>query len=81
MGLESPLMDTQPPIYDYVMAQLRAKRIRQWQIAAESGVPYSTLIKIAQGKIKEPSVHSIQRLADYFRKVSPADTAPHQEAA
>jgi len=61
-------MDTTPPIYDFVMAQLRAKRIPQRKIAADSGVPFSTLTKIAQGQIKEPSVHSIQKLADYFAK-------------
>lgn len=61
-------MDTKTPIYDFVMAQLRAKRIPQRKIAADSGVPFSTLTKIAQGQIKEPSVHSIQKLADYFAK-------------
>jgi transcriptional regulator with XRE-family HTH domain len=59
-------MDTKPPIYDFVMAQLRSRRVPQRKVAAESGVPFSTLTKIAQGQIKEPSVHSIQKLADYF---------------
>lgn len=59
-------MDTNTPIYDFVMAQLRSRRIPQRKVAAESGVPFSTLTKIAQGQIKEPSVHSIQKLANYF---------------
>jgi transcriptional regulator with XRE-family HTH domain len=55
-------------LYDYVMAQLRSKRIPQRQAARESGVPFSTLCKIAQGDVTDPSVHTVQRLADYFAK-------------
>lgn len=74
-------MSKEQSLYDYVMEQFRAKRITQQRVAYESGVPYSTLIKIAQGHHKAPSVHTIQKLADYFRKVSPQDTAPEKEAA
>ena len=59
-------MDTSIDIYSYVMAHLRAKRIPQRQVATESGVPFSTVSKIAQGSVKEPSVHTVQRLFDYF---------------
>lgn len=59
-------MERQSPIYDYVMAQFRAKRIAQRKVAEESGVPFSTVAKIAQGHIKDPSVHTVQKLADYF---------------
>lgn len=62
------VMITSPPLYDFVMANLRAKAITQRAIAAGSGVPYSTVTKIAQGSVKEPSVHTVQRLADYFAK-------------
>jgi transcriptional regulator with XRE-family HTH domain len=55
-------------LYDYVMAHLRSKRIPQRQAARESGVPFSTLCKIAQGDVTDPSVHTVQRLADYFAK-------------
>lgn len=50
------------------MEQLRSKRIPQRQAARESGVPFSTLCKIAQGDVIDPSVHTVQRLADYFAK-------------
>lgn len=69
------------PIYEVVMRDLRSRRIPQREVAVGAGVPYSTLQKIAQGQIKEPSVHAVQRLYDYFRKVSPADTAVEKEAA
>jgi transcriptional regulator with XRE-family HTH domain len=54
-------------MYDYVMAQFDARRITQRQVADDSGVPFSTVCKIAQRSVKEPSVHTIQRLFDYFK--------------
>ena len=72
-------MITSTPIYEFVMAKLRAKTIPQRTVAAGSGVPYSTLTKIAQGSIKAPSVHHVQRLADYFAKQAPASQADHIE--
>ena len=64
-------MDTQPPLYEFVMGHLRSKRIPQRQVAEATGIPFSTLTKIAQGQVKDPSVHNIQRLADYFRTTLP----------
>lgn len=76
-------MDTQTSMYDYVMARLAEKRVPQRTVAVGSGVPFSTLTKIAQGNIKAPNVHHVQALFDYFAKVGAGDTAPetHQEAA
>lgn len=67
---------TIPPmnIYDYVVACLAAKQIRQRQVALESGVPFSTVTKIAQGVVSDPSVHTVQKLYDYF--VSQRATVP-----
>ena len=86
MAIDCQPMTTSPlPIYDFVMARLRAKVFTQRQIAAGSGVPFSTLAKIAQGSVKEPSVHTIQRLADYFAAIDqaaePAVRQPPQQAA
>ena len=53
-------------IYDYVVACLAAKQIPQRQVARESGVPFSTVTKIAQGVVSDPSVHTVQKLYDYF---------------
>lgn len=79
MGIESVLiMNTSPNLYDYVMGHLSAKRVTQKRIARESGVPFSTVTKIAQGIVKDPSVHTIQRLADYFSR---NEVDQQQEAA
>ena len=74
-------MNTQLPIYDFVMANLRAHRVPQRRVAVESGVPFSTLTKIAQGQTKHPSVHSIQALADYFQKLGVDNTVPITQEA
>lgn len=81
-----------PPInlYAYVLACLRQKRIRQRAIAAGSGVPFSTVTKIAQGSVRDPSVHTVQRLYDWFRaqgcevteeELASATAEPQQEVA
>lgn len=65
-GFSMQGMTELPNLYDYVMACLRAREIPQRVVADESGVPFSTVTKIAQGAVKDPSVHTVQRLADYF---------------
>lgn len=56
-----------------------ALRKGHWrQVVKESGVPYDTLCKIAQGRV-DPGVSRVQRLLDYFRQ-HPFDkaTAPRR---
>jgi transcriptional regulator with XRE-family HTH domain len=61
-------MNSNQTLYEQVMTDLRSKRIPQRQIALGSGVPFSTVCKIAQGSVKDPGVHTIQRLADFFSR-------------
>lgn len=74
-------MDIPPNLYAYVMACLRAREIPQRAVAAGSGVPFSTVAKIAQGNVTDPSVHTVQKLADYFAAKGINPTAQHHEAA
>ena len=55
------------PILTYVLRHLRAAR-GQRRIAAETGVPYSTLTKIIQGRTSNPGVQHVQALYDYFQE-------------
>ena len=56
----------QVPLLAYVTRQL-AKRHGEWPAIAEAtGVPYSTICKVAQGVHADPRVSTVQRLADYF---------------
>jgi transcriptional regulator with XRE-family HTH domain len=48
------------------LACLAAKAIPQRQVAEGAGVPFSTVTKIAQGVVTDPSVHTVQKLHDYF---------------
>lgn len=63
-------------MYAFVLECLRAQTIPQRQVAEESGVPFSTLAKLAQGSVKSPSVHTVQKLFDYFTARSPIAPAP-----
>ena len=68
-------------LYAYVMVCFRARAIPQRTVAAESGVPFSTVAKIAQGGVTNPSVHTVQKLADYFASKGVETQAEHHEAA
>lgn len=67
MGLRFSAMENPINLYEVVMARFAEKQIPQRVIARESGVPFSTVCKIAQGSVKEPSVHTVQRLYNYFQ--------------
>ena len=69
MGLCSQAMKPEINIYDSVLKDLRARRMPQKTVAARSGVPFSTVSKVAQGAVKDPSVHTVQRLYDFFRSL------------
>ncbi|WGS50836.1 hypothetical protein LFL96_04840 [Paraburkholderia sp. D15] len=38
------------------------------KVAAQSGVPYPTLIKITSGVVSDPRVSTVQALHDYFAR-------------
>jgi len=59
---------TMESIHQYVLEQLA--RIRpDWEpVSAGSGVPISTIKKIANGEIEYPRVDKVEKLASYFRK-------------
>lgn len=65
-------MDT--PILEFVLAELQNRKGR-WPDIAKAMAPdswqsyYSWLTKLAMGKIPDPGVVKIQRLADYMRGV------------
>jgi hypothetical protein len=63
------------PMLAFVLEQL-GQRKGKWKKIAEEIEPeksvtyYSWLTKLAQGKIRDPSVGRIQRLRDYFSEKS-----------
>jgi hypothetical protein len=54
-------------LHEFVMGRLAASRGKWRDVAKGADVPYDTLTKIAQRKIKDPGVGHIQKLANYFR--------------
>lgn len=67
-------------MYETVLRLLDARKGDWRQIADGTGVPYSTLCKVAQGHIPSPSVHTIQTLYDYLTAPS-LGPAARSEAA
>lgn len=59
-----PIMTTD--LLDFVLARLDARDQPWTEIARCSGVPYSTLKKIAARITPNPGVQHVQRLANYF---------------
>lgn len=41
------------------------------QVSRDSGVPYHTLVKIAQGTVPNPRIDTVQRLMNYFGAEAP----------
>lgn len=82
-GYKIPRMATPIDLYAYVMAFLDSRAIPQRRVAAGAGVPFSTVAKIAQRVVTDPSVHTVQKLADYFARegVQPAPPIHYDEAA
>jgi len=62
-------MDNQvETIYQYVKRKLDANKGRLNKIAEETEIKYFIVRSIQNGDTKNPSVHNIQKLHDYFRK-------------
>ena len=53
-------------LLSFVLRNLESNKGRLREIAAESGVPYSTISKINQGITPNPGVNTVQALADFF---------------
>ena len=62
--LEMPMSNVES-ILVAVRRQLGEMKGRWASVAEQSGVPYHTLTKIAQGKV-DPRVSTVQRLVDHF---------------
>ncbi|MGE8452643.1 MAG: hypothetical protein ACN6OP_18890 [Pseudomonadales bacterium] len=64
----------QPTFLASVLARLSAVRFPDLpRVAQGSGVPESTVRKLRYGEVKNPRVHTVQALHDYFeRQVDPA---------
>lgn len=68
-------MSSPEPILVGVRRDLKRTRGRWADVAKNSGVPYHTLIKIAQGTVADPRVSTVQLLVDYFARNQPAGPA------
>jgi len=59
----------EPTFLSSVLARLSAVRFPDLPaVAAGSGVPESTVRKLRYGEVKNPRVHTVQALHDYFER-------------
>jgi len=65
-NLESSCAETNESILSRVRRCLQQARGKWGKVSQGSGVPYHTLTKIAQGKVANPRIQTIQLLVDYF---------------
>lgn len=66
-------MSNVEPIMAALRRQLQLTRGRWADVSRKSGVPYHTLTKIAQGKVADPRVSTVQLLVDYFASATTPD--------
>lgn len=59
---------THEPLLMFVKRKLDENKGLLTRVSRESDVPYSTLMKISQGVIDNPRIHTVQKLADYFQR-------------
>lgn len=55
------------PILEYLKRRLEASKGDWRRIADATGVPYGTVVNIAQGKSPNPTLQSVQPLLNYFQ--------------
>ena len=75
--LEMPMSNVES-ILVAVRRQLGETKGRWTSVAEQSGVPYHTLTKIAQGRV-DPRVSTVQRLVDHFAISSAVTSAGSSE--
>ncbi len=75
-------MNSNESILAGVRRDLTRTRGTWTKVAQSSGVPYHTLVKIAQGTVLDPRVSTVQRLVDYFAtNCAPSPVVPAAEVS
>lgn len=64
------------PMLDAVLRKLDETKGEWREVSRNSGVPYSTLTKVAQRLRKAPSITTVQTLHDYFTRRPDAHSMP-----
>lgn len=54
--------------FEFVMQNIEASKGKLPTVAAESGVKYRTLQKIADGTTKSPRIDNLRKLQSYFQQ-------------
>jgi hypothetical protein len=77
-GLLSHVMQN-PSLLDYVLRELETARGTWRSIVDSTGVPMSTIDRIARGVTPNPGIRQIETLAQYFRAQGSSPRTPVRE--
>lgn len=75
------MVQSEEKMFAFVKRRLNESKGRWPDVARGSGIPISTVRKIAQGQIGDPAHSKVQDLCDYFRRLDEFESAVAREAA
>ncbi|MGF7049115.1 transcriptional regulator with XRE-family HTH domain [Paenibacillus sp. DS2015] len=55
-------------VYSKIEELMAEKGISRYKLSKDTGIPYSTLTQILNGRTKDPQISALQAIADYFDK-------------
>lgn len=55
-------------ISERIEASMRHNKISRYKLSKETGIPYTTLTQIINGRTKDPQVGALETIANYFDK-------------
>jgi transcriptional regulator with XRE-family HTH domain len=64
--LEEFTVNTNSRIGQRIEQLLKSKKINRLRLSRDTGVPYSTITQIINGRTKDPQLSSLEKIADYF---------------
>ena len=68
-------------ILDFVRRSLAECKGKWTDVSRDSGVPYFTITKIAQGTVTNPRINTVQALADHFNRTNAAPAGGAESGA
>ncbi|MEK8215555.1 helix-turn-helix domain-containing protein [Paenibacillus sp. FSL L8-0463] len=53
-------------IAERIEAVMKERKVSRYKLAKDTGIPYTTVTQILNGRTKNPQITALQKIADYF---------------
>ncbi|WP_025704829.1 helix-turn-helix domain-containing protein [Paenibacillus graminis] len=53
-------------IAERIEAVMKERKVSRYKLAKDTGIPYTTVTQILNGRTKSPQITALQKIADYF---------------